>query len=333
MNVEDDILAGSGGASAGAQLRRRREELGLSILEAAQQLRISPQQVEAMETDCYDCLPGSAFARGFLKNYARFLGLDEKAILSAYDSISGGVGLRPTERVLPTSEAPLMDYGWRTILGSVLVLVLLVGVVWWFLGGRVPPEALPEATAPAASPPATATVSPSVPRTIAAAAAPVSSPTPSVASSPSAPVLSAPPVAAAISAPATVSAPAPQSLLFHFTGDCWVQVRDATGKQLLARLGRAGEALSVVGEPPYQVLIGNVRAVDISYEGRPVPLPANSGSNVARLRIGVTAVMPAAAAASVGGTAPAQSGPVPAMGNAVSAPIPSALPSEVSHAQ
>ena len=65
--------------SAGAELRAAREAAGLTIDAVAQQLKLAPRQVQALEDDDFAQLPGRTFVRGFLRNYARLLHLDADA--------------------------------------------------------------------------------------------------------------------------------------------------------------------------------------------------------------------------------------------------------------
>jgi len=70
------------GATAGAKLRAAREAAGLSIDAVAHQLKLAPRQVTALEEDDWQRLPGRTFARGFARNYARFVHLDPDAVLA-----------------------------------------------------------------------------------------------------------------------------------------------------------------------------------------------------------------------------------------------------------
>ena len=65
-------------------MRQAREERGISISEVAEQTRISPMYLESIESDNYKPLPGGIFNKGFLKSYAKYVGLDEHEVLQEY---------------------------------------------------------------------------------------------------------------------------------------------------------------------------------------------------------------------------------------------------------
>ena len=99
-NVHDDD-APAGDApyappSAGAVLRGAREGAGLSLDAVAQQLKLAPRQVQALEQDDYASLPGRTFVRGFVRNYARYVGLDPDEV----------VALLPGADVAPSLQRP-----------------------------------------------------------------------------------------------------------------------------------------------------------------------------------------------------------------------------------
>jgi cytoskeleton protein RodZ len=68
----------------GEKLRQAREERGISISEVAEQTRISPMYLESIESDNYKPLPGGIFNKGFVKSYAKYVGLDEHEALQDY---------------------------------------------------------------------------------------------------------------------------------------------------------------------------------------------------------------------------------------------------------
>ena len=68
----------------GQILRQARENKELSIEEVYEKTRINVRYLEALETGDYTALPSATHARGFLRNYARFLGLDPEPLLERY---------------------------------------------------------------------------------------------------------------------------------------------------------------------------------------------------------------------------------------------------------
>jgi cytoskeleton protein RodZ len=68
----------------GEKLRQAREERGISISEVAEQTRISPMYLESIENDNYKPLPGGIFNKGFVKAYAKYVGIDEQEALQDY---------------------------------------------------------------------------------------------------------------------------------------------------------------------------------------------------------------------------------------------------------
>lgn len=86
-------------------LREARETKGLTLQEAQAETRISNRYLEALENGDYDRLPTPVHVRGFLRNYARFLGLDPQPLLDRYEY---GQGNRPKKKVEPLVEQPVV---------------------------------------------------------------------------------------------------------------------------------------------------------------------------------------------------------------------------------
>ncbi|MHB9805157.1 cytoskeleton protein RodZ [Pantoea ananatis] len=88
---------------------------------------------------------------------------------------------------------------------------------------------------------------------------------------------------------AAVSEPAvdPNAVVMTFTGDCWLEVSDATGKKLFSGIQRSGGKLSLSGTAPYRLKIGAPSAVHVEYQNKPVDLSRFIRNNqVARLTLG-----------------------------------------------
>ena len=73
--------------SLGEKLRAAREQRGISISEVAEQTRISPLYLEAIDADNYKTLPGGIFNKGFVRSYAKYVGVDEQEALQDYSRL------------------------------------------------------------------------------------------------------------------------------------------------------------------------------------------------------------------------------------------------------
>lgn len=154
--VADAPGAAAGSAGAGSRLRAAREAKGLSTGAIATQLNLDLRTVEALEQDNHARLPAPIFVRGYLRNYARLLGLPEDDVLDAYQAQAPAepgprrVGLpRRRQRSFHAPRVP-----WRGLVA--LLLLGLLGVLAWefgpavmarFSGGTPPPAEAPAALA------------------------------------------------------------------------------------------------------------------------------------------------------------------------------------------
>jgi cytoskeleton protein RodZ len=98
IDTEATAANAGGRPTAGAKLRAAREAAGLSVDAVAQQLKLAPRQVKALEDDDWQRLPGRTFVRGFARNYARFVRLDPDAVLA----------LLPAPETAPALERPAL---------------------------------------------------------------------------------------------------------------------------------------------------------------------------------------------------------------------------------
>ncbi len=75
-------------------------------------------------------------------------------------------------------------------------------------------------------------------------------------------------------------------LVFELSGESWMEVTDARGERLLFGLVRDGGGRTLRGEPPFDIVIGDVSAVSLRYNGDPVPLEERASGRVARFSLG-----------------------------------------------
>ena len=127
----DTQVTTNAGATAGAKLRAAREAAGLSIDAVAQQLKLAPRQVTALEEDDWQRLPGRTFVRGFARNYARFVQLDPDAVLALLPASDASPALsRPTLAASPRpiGEIPAERVAKPSAARWVVPLLLLAAV-------------------------------------------------------------------------------------------------------------------------------------------------------------------------------------------------------------
>jgi len=152
------------GATAGALLVAAREASGLSIDAVAQQLKLAPRQVRALEEGDYGHLPGRTFVRGFIKNYARLLRLDPDEVLRALTTGTAASALdapllhptAPTMGELPTAEYSKAAWTRWAIPLVLAAIVAAAGVYEWVRPVGTARTAVPPATTPETSTPAPA---------------------------------------------------------------------------------------------------------------------------------------------------------------------------------
>lgn len=118
----------------GSQLLRARERQGIDQSKVAAQLHLNPAMVQALESDDYEKLPSAVFVKGYLRNYARLLGVDESAVISAYQSLNPGTESQPLPRNQPDEVARELhsDHSiFRVISWAVVVLLGVLIFFWW----------------------------------------------------------------------------------------------------------------------------------------------------------------------------------------------------------
>lgn len=77
-------LFNAGSASAGPMLRAARKDKGMSVEEVSEQLNLSNSVVDAIENDSWEHLPEATYVRGYIRSYARLLGIDPADVLMSF---------------------------------------------------------------------------------------------------------------------------------------------------------------------------------------------------------------------------------------------------------
>ena len=166
MGVNDlTVLGGSRVESFGARLKREREQQGMELEGVAATTKISVRMLQALEEERFGQLPGGIFNKGFVRAYARHLGLDEEQAIADYLVAAGG----PTPSKEP--EAVLADLAARAVevrpeteprrsgdipWGKLSVLLLVVAVAFALWSARSRGSRSSQQDSPADAPIATA---------------------------------------------------------------------------------------------------------------------------------------------------------------------------------
>lgn len=126
----------------GRTLKEARNRLGLTLEEAERSTRIRTHYLKALEDGELSSLPSQAQARGFLRNYSEYLGLDHQAILQRYSEVISSQRTRPYRRTRLEEAATQPSVRVRTrrissdlIIAAVITVTVLAVLIWGF--GRV----------------------------------------------------------------------------------------------------------------------------------------------------------------------------------------------------
>ncbi|WP_286785192.1 MULTISPECIES: RodZ domain-containing protein [Pseudomonas] len=117
----------------GETLRAAREEKGWTLEEAASQLNLTPTSLGQIEAGSFDKLPGHTFARGYIRAYAKLLGMDQAQMVSAFDHYTGTDASGSSVHALGRIEEPmrLSQNILRFVSFALLVALGLAGFFWW----------------------------------------------------------------------------------------------------------------------------------------------------------------------------------------------------------
>lgn len=280
----------------GVRLKAAREAQGLSTRDVAQRLRLDAHVIEALEADDLERLPARTFVRGYLRNYARLVGLDEGMVAEALPEADAtpAAALKRRHGYRGSMVGPALGR-W---MGSLFLLVLFAVLVFFaypavkrFWDGWQEPGATvgeDQGLRLPARQPQSGRVNDlepiwPLPETATETLLPEETP----AREPEARLAPGPEVEPG-SAPLPVEVPAAAApgvqLVLSFREESWVEIQDRN-RRLLLGLMPTGRREVLSGTPPFRVLLGNAPGVDVEYAGRPYDITAHTQGAVARFRL------------------------------------------------
>jgi cytoskeleton protein RodZ len=302
--------------SPGGVLRAARESANISVEEMAEQLNWLKSYVGAIEEDQYSAFSNQTFAKGYLKSYARRLGVEEQGLLENYEKLVGE-NESTSQETVETNIPTLHKSGIGKYVG--LIVFLLVIVVLWLARssedstqGKAIVEKIDSVTTAAENQAQLGKQSEEqtdIRSELAVVEASGQEQEDLVLEQPEAAVPTTDRDTALNELAEDVAEVADQLqedveysnasvdetvltatgehvLYFSFSAECWLEVRDASGDVIYEDLRQSGDNISVSGLPPFEILAGQASAVELRYQNELVSLKADSGRNSVRRRIG-----------------------------------------------
>ncbi|MCE2571601.1 RodZ domain-containing protein [Motilimonas eburnea] len=320
MNTENNApeeIQDMGPSGPGPMLRAEREKQGLTVTDIAARLNLRAHNINDIENETFDPKVSATFIKGYLKAYARILGISEEDILNAYYSLG----------IKEPSQTPMQSFSQRTqqeahnnrlTWVSWAIGVALVGMLvwWWLQKASLEPatsEQLVNESIIASIEPEHATKDLPVQQAISEQAESVlpqaipvevniEQPSDAAENEPAAQVeenttdeSEAPEQAIADesdvqAAEPTVSPEVDDSVLtvdFTFSNDCWIKVTDVEGETLAIGVKEKGTSLTLSGKAPFKFTIGAPKAVAISYNGKAYDMSQYKAGKIARFELPV----------------------------------------------
>ncbi|USP03935.1 DUF4115 domain-containing protein [Vibrio sp. LQ2] len=301
MNTEqDNITESTPKVQPGTLLKEKREALGLTQKQVADRLRLRVTIIQNIEENNFDSDLVATFTRGYLRSYAKAVGLAEHLVLDAFEE---SVTPEPQEQTMQSfskkTKREKHDSRIMTITWIILLVIIGMSSLWWWQNNEqdtLKPDQGTEAVsavADQAAAPATEEVQPefnTIEPTQAEAesdAQPSEEPTGDEMAMEDPMPAQEEAVVEPQTTPAASTAEATSGdlLTMNFSSDCWVQVKDATGKTLSTGIKKAGETLNLRGQKPLQVILGAPEGVSVTFASEPVDLSGYTSGKVARFTL------------------------------------------------
>ncbi|HLW87943.1 MAG TPA: RodZ domain-containing protein [Terriglobales bacterium] len=276
-------------ASFGVRLKQEREQRGITLDEISSTTKIGTRMLQALEEDHFDQLPGGIFNKGFIRAYARCLGLDEEQAIADYlvasgnvppekekDKKSDGVSSASSFDLQAEADSREPSLPWGTF--AILLLLAALGfAIWGFYSrqsgkeSRKPPRTSSAAPSPDLRIPPAATSSSTPASTLSAEKIP-SAPATKPASANPVGVTSSP--AGQNTLPPAV--PRPLTLRITLRSDSWLSVT-SDGREVMQGSFTAPTEKSIRATREIVVKAGNVGALDFEFNGKTLPSQGPDG--------------------------------------------------------
>ncbi|HCG6972441.1 TPA: cytoskeleton protein RodZ [Vibrio parahaemolyticus] len=299
---------------AGTLLKNKRESLGMTQKQVADRLRLRVSVIEDIENNRFESQQVATFTRGYLRSYAKFVGLDEKVVLVALEQAAD---VKPKEQEIEmqsfSRKTKHEKHNSRIMLLTWVIAIVIIGIsaAWWWQNqqenslAQVVAEANVETSQPSAdeiadidlmteeeliaSTPAELAASNNTASESSINAAQTDEVVPAETEESTTETTQEP--VAVIEAAEEVQEASPvvpegmTLLTMKFKADCWIQVKDTNGKTLVSGTQKPGQDVELTGKAPFKVILGAPEGVTMTFASEPVDLSGYTSGKVARFTL------------------------------------------------
>ncbi|WP_337166880.1 cytoskeleton protein RodZ [Vibrio parahaemolyticus] len=299
---------------AGTLLKNKRESLGMTQKQVADRLRLRVSVIEDIENNRFESQQVATFTRGYLRSYAKFVGLDEKVVLVALEQTAD---VKPKEQEIEmqsfSRKTKHEKHNSRIMLLTWVIAIVIIGIsaAWWWQNqqenslAQVVAEANVETSQPSAdeiadidlmteeeliaSTPAELAASNNTASESSINAAQTDEVVPTETEESTTEATQEP--VALIEAAEEVQEASPvvpegmTLLTMKFKADCWIQVKDTNGKTLVSGTQKPGQDVELTGKAPFKVILGAPEGVTMTFASEPVDLSGYTSGKVARFTL------------------------------------------------
>jgi len=263
------------GPVCGERLAEARRKLQISVVEIAKELHLDDFKVRALESNDFEVIGAPVFAKGHLKKYAQLVKVDEADVMADYYQLERTSGTPP---VVPRRSRPRQTISLGPWIATIVVIAIAASGYWWFTTRETPPAR-----------PVTGEIAPLPQEADSAVADAVAEET----ELPEQAVTIEPELDAEPEPepePEPVALPVVETdaleLSITYSGDCWTEITDASGRRLFFDLGKSGTTVDLTGEAPFNVLFGDAANVSLVVNGASFDIPTRDRrGRTARLTI------------------------------------------------
>ncbi|MBM4926739.1 cytoskeleton protein RodZ [Vibrio parahaemolyticus] len=299
---------------AGTLLKNKRESLGMTQKQVADRLRLRVSVIEDIENNRFESQQVATFTRGYLRSYAKFVGLDEKVVLVALEQTAD---VKPKEQEIEmqsfSRKTKHEKHNSRIMLLTWVIAIVIIGIsaAWWWQNqqenslAQVVAEANVETSQPSAdeiadidlmteeeliaSTPAELAASNNTASESSINAAQTDEVVPAETEESTTEATQEPVAVIEVAEEVQDASPVvPEGmtlLTMKFKADCWIQVKDTNGKTLVSGTQKPGQDVELTGKAPFKVILGAPEGVTMTFASEPVDLSGYTSGKVARFTL------------------------------------------------